>query len=473
MASSGECRLHGFNTIGCGSMRDSIRPAAPTWRCRWPAATTLRWFWGLVFLVALSAHAAAQQTTDQRASANNEADGTTLSQGELRRIVRRLEADTLAERDAAEKRLIELGPDVLPLLPTVSPTTSGELKVRLQRIRQALESEKIRQYAAASHVTLDGEWMVPDALDEIARQTGNPVRLQFPESVSNRMVALHADGVPFWHVLQTIMEQADLQLVAFGTTDNELVLGPRQGSSQPGPWFDGPVRVDPLFTQSTLNFRSALEGQLQVSALVSWEPRLQPVFLQIPMRELRAEADGEVYASVTPEASPEIPLNVGGSSTQIDLLLDRPPRSVARLDSLRGRLVIAIPSEKHRFEFERFSSGARQSQRYGDVTVILEGARRNGPVWEFRILVEFGSPEGALESFRGWILSNEAFLLGPGERRLENVGFQTYAVTPTAVGIAYLFQINGDPDQYRLVYESPAGILRHAVDFELKDIPLP
>ncbi|RMF41819.1 MAG: hypothetical protein D6753_08955 [Planctomycetota bacterium] len=343
----------------------------------------------------------------------------------------------------------------------------------MQRIRQALESVKTQAYVAASRVSLDGRWPLQEVLDAIIAQTGNQVRLQTDELGANKTVELHVADAPFWQVLQEIMNQADLQLVAFATTEQELVLGPREGVAPPPAWFDGPVRIDPLFTQATLNFRSALVGQLQVSALVSWEPRLQPVFLQIPMDKLEAEAGGKVYDSATPDAAPEIPLNVGGSSTQIDLLLDRPPRSVAQLDSLRGRLVMAIPSEKHQYEFERFSSGARQSQKYGDVTVTLEGARRNGPVWEFRILVEFGSPEGALESFRGWVLSNQAYLLDPQGRRLENVGFQTYAITPSAVGIAYLFQINGDPDLHRLVYESPAGIVRYTLDYELEDIPLP
>ena len=105
--------------------------------------------------------------------------------------------------------------------------------------------------------------------------------------------------------------------------------------------------------------------------------------------------------------------------------------------------------------------------------MTLEGARKNGKVFEMRVLVEIGNDQGALDSFRGWILSNEAYLLDPKERRMENVGLQTYVVTGNSVGIAYLFQINDNPDAFQLIYESPGAITRQTVKYELQDIELP
>src|SRR5690349_8073578 len=42
-----------------------------------------------------------------------------------------LGSEELAKREAAEKALVELGPSVLPLLPTVTPRTPAEDKIRL------------------------------------------------------------------------------------------------------------------------------------------------------------------------------------------------------------------------------------------------------------------------------------------------------------------------------------------------------
>ena len=90
-------------------------------------------------------HTACGQETPAAASENQAAsDNQTTAAGqqvtlsEIRKVLRQLEANELQTRDAAEKQLVELGPTVLPFLPEVTPNTSGELKVRLQRIRQAL-----------------------------------------------------------------------------------------------------------------------------------------------------------------------------------------------------------------------------------------------------------------------------------------------------------------------------------------------
>ena len=70
-------------------------------------------------------------------------------------------------------------------------------------------------------------------------------------------------------------------------------------------------------------------------------------------------------------------------------------------------------------------------------------------------------------------MSNEAYLLDAKDVRLENVGLQTYGMSNNAVGIAYLFQINGDPNDYKLVYESPGMITKQTVSYVLSDIALP
>src|ERR1043165_168420 len=55
-------------------------------------------------------------------------------------LVKQLDDAAQAKRDAAEKALIAVGPDVLPLLPTITPRTPAEVKERLGRIRTTLES---------------------------------------------------------------------------------------------------------------------------------------------------------------------------------------------------------------------------------------------------------------------------------------------------------------------------------------------
>ncbi len=395
----------------------------------------------------------------------------------VRKILRQLEANQLQQRDQAEKQLVELGVGVLPFLPEVNARTSGEMKVRLQRIRQALQQSDMETFFEASRVTLQGKMKLTEAIEKISEQTGNTIQLQGEDAMTGVDVELDVEDEDFWVAMERIMSHANLRINAFGSTEGDLVLaagGPDASEEKPLPFSTGPFRVDVISVQSSLPFNSPIGGQLDLSFQVTWEPRMKPVFMQIPMESVEATLpDGDSLSATNPQAAPEIALNLGGCSTQVDLQLQRPARSEDRIDKLTGEFVIAVPSDRHQYVFEKFGSGARQSEKFGDVTVTLEGARRNGAVYEMRVLVEFGNAQGALDSFRGWILSNEAYLLDAKEARLENVGLQTYAVTQNAVGIAYLFQINGDPNDHKLIYESPGVITKQKVAYELENIELP
>ncbi len=395
---------------------------------------------------------------------------------QVRRLVRDLEADRLEDRDAAERALVALGAEVVPLLPAIDASTSGELKIRLQRIRQSFDDQSMQAFFRASTVTLSGTMSLSEAIREISLQTGNQITLQGEDGVSGAEVTLQAEEAPFWEVMDSVLAQANLRINAFGATDSSLVLAPgaTYNAETPQAFYKGPFRIDVLFVQATRRFGVAMDGQLQVSVQLSWEPRLQPVYVQIPMSSIEAKiGEDEVLASVNPAAAPEIPLNYGGCSAQIDLQLERPARSVSSIASLAGELIMAVPSEKHEYQFTKFANGARQMQEFGEVKVLLEGARRNGKVYEMRLRVQMANAQGALDSFRGWVLSNEAYMLDPNGNRVENLGFNTYAMTEDSVGIAYLFQINGDPDDFTLVYVSPASVSKQAVQYRLNEIILP
>jgi hypothetical protein len=399
-----------------------------------------------------------------------------VSIDDVRKLLKELDGKSLKDRDAAEKSLIELGSAIVGFLPEVDANTSGEMKVRLQRIRQQLQTVEIVTYFESSKLTLAGKMSLTEAIESITKQTGNKIVLEGEDAFESLEVELNETDSSFWSVMDKVMAQTKLRLNSFAASDGVSLVAAGQEATgeKPNSYSTGPFRIEVASIQSSLPFNSRLGGQLDLSLTVSWEPRLKPVFMDIPMASLQATSDDEkALTSSSPESAPQVPLNTGGCSTQIDLQLQRPQRAATKLSKLSGEFVFAVPSEKHKYIFKKFGNGARQSEKFGETTVTLEGARRNGKVFEMRMLIEFGNDQGALDSFRGWILSNEAYLLDPKERRLENVGLQTYAVNSNGVGIAYLFQINGNPDEFQMVYESPSSITRQTVKYELQHIELP
>lgn len=404
-----------------------------------------------------------------------EAPESTKDLARLRTLIRQLEDNELVRRDEAEAEIIGLGKAALQFLPSVTPQTSGELKVRLQRIRQAMERMASEVFLEASKVTLQGQFTLSEVLQKIQEQTGNQFLLQSEENGAGDLtVKVDWQDLPFWNAVEDLLMQTKMKIVGFATTENQLVLAPGYGSNPVAAFSTGPFRVDVVSVACQQNFGSQIEGQATINLLLSWEPRLEPLFMQVPMSELKGSLlDDSPVSAANPQAAPEVRLNVGGSSAQIEIQMQRPDRQAPKLKSLEGQFVISVPGELHEYRFEKFGGGGRQTQKYGDVSVRLEGSRRNGPVYEMRLFVEFGDAAGALDSFRGWVMSNRAYLLDSQGGRLENVGFQTYAASSNGVGISYLFQINQDPNSYQLIYESPSSITRQTIQFRLEDIPLP
>lgn len=424
------------------------------------------------------ASAVSEATEPKTAQAETFEDAAAVTEQSVRVMVRRLESDTIQERDAAEKQLVEMGPSVLPFLPAVTARTSGEMKVRLQRIRQALESIDVGAYFEASTVTLSGTMQLAEALQQISEQTGNTIRLQGEDAVSGIEVKLDFTHESFWNVIDALLLQGNLRVDTnvYGGVARELVLIPASREiRQATPAFSsGPFHVEVSSIQATQVFYSPLNGQLEVFLQVAWEPRFEPVFMQLPMRTITAEvSDERLLSAVNPQASPEIRTNYGGCSTQVELQLERPDRSVQSLKKLSGEFVMAVPSARHKFEFQKFGNGERQVQKYGDLSVVLEGARRNGRNYQISLLVQFGDAQGALESFRGWILANQAYLLDAKRTRVNDIGTESRVAANNAVRVMYLFSVSGNPDDYTLVYESPASVTKQTVKYELCDIPLP
>ena len=101
------------------------------------------------------------QTADSTAGASE------ALAAKVKALAAQLDSNTLTERDAAEKALVEIGPDVLPLLPPVTARTPAEFKVRLARIRNALVKAEVEATTKPALVTLSGEMPASEALEVV------------------------------------------------------------------------------------------------------------------------------------------------------------------------------------------------------------------------------------------------------------------------------------------------------------------
>lgn len=412
---------------------------------------------------------------------------------QLEQLVRQLNAPQAAQRDEAERAIIDLGApgnadagaqSVLDLLPEPNDRMPPEVRHRLTRIRQTIEKADAESAASATRVTLKADGMpLADVFAAIEEQTGNRIvdqRSQFGQEAPKVPVTIEIQDRPFWAAMDEILDQAQLTTYNFSGEDALVVQprGPNAADRAGRACYAGPFRIEATEVHATRNLRQNDGDFLRVTIEVAWEPRLAPIRISHPLDSLGAiDEDGnEVSTAAMPTGEFEVPANVGSQSADLQLQLTLPPRSTERIARLTGRLNTVIPGRTETFRFEDLENAERVDQRRGGAVVTLDRVRRNGEIWELYMRVQFDETSGALESHRGWVLQNVSYLVDAQGKRIEHVGFETTHQSEQEIGLAYLFELpegRESLDGLAWEYKSPAAIMQLPIEYELTDIRLP
>jgi len=394
----------------------------------------------------------------------------------VRGLVRQLGAAQLAQREAAERQLIELGPRVLDLLPQAGPRTSPETRLRLGRIRQRLEHVAAESTARASLVTLRGVGLpLSEVLAAFERQTGNRIvdyRRRFGHEVTDPKLDVDFDRTPFWQALDDVLDRAALTVYPFGPERTIAVVGrdetqlPRKARGV----YTGPFRIEPVQVAAVRDLRHPENRSLMLTLEVVCEPRIKPIGVKQKIADLSAKDENG-----NPMAFDDswVALEVDPTRGALRVPMKLPPRSVKKIAGLQGRLTAMIPGRVETFRFDELIDAVNVEKRIGGATVTLVRVRRNNAVWEVGVRVRLDEPGSALESHRGWIYDNEAYLEGPDGKPIP---FDSQDVTRQAenqFGINYIFALDGPPEKHTFVYKTPGAIVSAGFDYEIKDVELP
>ncbi len=395
---------------------------------------------------------------------------------EVRRLVQQLDDPSQAKRDAAEKLLAERGPDVLPLLPTITPRTPAETKERLGRVRKLLETALSDASSKSTFVTLSGEMSLADAIQAITKQTGNKA-MGYERRTANVKTAF--DKTPFWPAFDQLLDQANLDVNAYGGEANTLVLvarGEGMQSRAGRATYSGVFRFEPIRVEARRDLRNPTANGMRLTLEVGWEPRITPISLRQPIDKITAVDDQGKSLTIRAEESQQV-LNAtaetGMSAVELGIPLDLPTRGVSKIASLKGTLTALVPGRLESFEFSELETARDAEQQRAGVAVILERVRQNGDLYEVRVRVRYDEAANALESHRGWVYANPAYILNKKGERLESLGANEGGRDENEIGIVMLFDLPNGPKGCKFVYQTPASMLQLPVEYELKDIELP
>ena len=386
--------------------------------------------------------------------------------------VDQLDAARLADRKAAEQALIEAGAEALQYMPESKEGMSIEAAERLARARQTLLKLKAKTQSDAVRIRLDTVKTLDDALESISRDSG----IEF-EYLGDRSVPIQPVRAPlsFWHAVDLVLDQANLDINFYGGSEDMLQLIPRdeeRPSRVDSAAYTGVYRIEPTAVTSRRVLNQPKLSALNISMEISWEPRLTPIGLSIPINQLRGKLDdGEM---LNPQESGER-IDVATSSelafSEFYLPMQLPAGHPGEIESLSGVIQAMLPGKRQKFELSLSQPSA--SQTLDAMEVTIEAVRENGPLHEIRIGVRLEDAGRSLESHRQWIFENMAHVELPDGTRSEHLGYEVFRQTEDGAGIGYLFDLGEAAYKSTFIYESPTAVVPSEVTFVIQDIPLP
>ena len=394
------------------------------------------------------------------------------------RLVDQMDSNLAAERDAAEKKILDLGTDVLSVLPDPNPRFSSEVNNRLRRIRLVLERRRAEATVEPSRVTLTAEKLpLSEVLAAIEKQTGNAVldyRERLGQQTSDPELTLKFDKTPFWTALDEVLEAAEMTIYPYPDEAGVAIVnrGTDETSDQAPRQVVGPFRLAANEIVARRQFREGGHS-CQLALEVSWEPRLQPIVLTQDTGKLEIEADTGPLELDAVDSEIQVTVGAGEMIKEMRLPITPPERKSQSIKRLKGKLNVVVPGQVETFLFGNLRADKIPEQRKGGVTVYLDRVRKvNAAAWEVRVRVKFDETAGAFQSHLNWMLDNVAGLQSPDEELRNWDTSETTLRTDNEFGIAYLFVVE-DIAKYKLVYKTPVLILEVPIEYEIKDIPLP
>ncbi len=384
-----------------------------------------------------------------------------------------LDSPKQAIRDQAEAELITLGPVVIEFLPPIGADASAEWKMRIDRLRDTLEKLEMQEFTMPSTVTLSGSMTGRQALTKIAEETGNTINVGDAPNL-DREVVTDFDSTPFWEAFDEVVDQ--LELTVSGGDGENIQLVPRAANAPfriAAAGYSGVFRMEPLTVQKTYQLQDPAQSTLQIQVLLSWEPRLAPVFVKFPMEAMELICDdGQVLQSkMNAEETEFVP--TGGSQLQVALNFVLPERKAKKILRWNGKVFVSIPGKPATLEFDELMKEGKKTATVGNLKVVLEKARKNRDIYEVLVGISLDSPGQTAEAFRGWTNTHEAFLMDKNNKRLEHVGWSTTRMNDKEIGLSYLFDIEKGLEGCKFMYRAPGSVVDQTAEFELEDVPLP
>jgi len=331
--------------------------------------------------------------------------------------------------------------------------------------------ETIKELAPRT-VTLNGDKvLLSAALEQVHRQTGIVVVSKRKEDPA---LKLDLTRVSFWQAMDVLAREAHARVSPYGNV--ALIEG-----SDPPP---GSISYDGLFrtaVKKIVGVRDLDAGvhYYVVSLEVAWEPNFKPLLLESRPQAIVLHDDRGQDIKV-PDNGSEWSAVSGKTTQEVDVRLPALARTVPHIGLLKGQMSVVGPTKMLSFTFAGVKEGVEQKQE--GVTVKITSVKQREKVWTVQLALDYPPGGPRFESYQSWIVSNEISLKNAKGQIVSNSSYAVDSSTANRAVVSYHFAddpakpplLRGStPDDWQLVYTTPARIVEVPIHFEFKDLTLP
>jgi hypothetical protein len=309
-------------------------------------------------------------------------------------------------------------------------------------------------------------------LAQLENQTSNAVADQtgFPDP----QVDLDLKQVTFWQALDAIAEKAGAGVDLHPRNAN-VALTSRQANGRPSP-----VSNHGLFRTAVNSITAKLDlasgaRQYAASLEVAWEPHLLPLLLETRPRSLTVRDDAGRSLASDSSASSLAPVD-GRTSLAFEVPLPSVDRSVGKLSLLEGELYAVAPTKMLTFTFDSIDQGQKLLQE--EVVCRISKVVTADDHWSVEITLDYPEGNVKLDSYQSWVVNNEIRLESKnGANRFPSSSYLLEESTPRHAVLTYNFsdkeRMKRGLAEWKLVYRTPALVVKVPITFSFKDVPLP
>ncbi len=316
-------------------------------------------------------------------------------------------------------------------------------------------------------------------LADLAKQTGVP--LDDKRGGDDDPITLNLKDQTFWQAVDAVADAAHARL-EINPRDGHVTLVKRK-EKEPLP-----ISRDGLFRASVKRITAAHDFDTGDSAdtaaiEIAWEAHLLPLYLETQPHNFKIVDEAGKGLPATAVGSNLAPVD-GRTSFLLELPLPALDRSAKKIGQLQGTLKVIAPSRMLQLKFDPLDQLDVKVKAGTPATVTQDGMKctiakvvLNNDRWSVTVKLNYppGGPE--LESYQSWVVNNEMTLEstdGKGKLLTSN-SYSLDAANARNATVTYHFTAKnrGKPDEWNLLYRTPASIVELPFTFSFKDIRLP